>query len=43
MIIGNIEAAKFAIKVYPNHALVIHHPKPTKFAVNQFNDQFKSL
>lgn len=43
MIIGNIESAKFIIKSYPKHALVIHHPKPSKLAVNSFNEHFKSL
>lgn len=43
MIIGNIESAKFIIKSHPNNALVIHHPKPNKLAVAQFNEQFKSL
>ncbi len=43
MIIGNIESARLLVKAQPNNALVIHHPKPTKLAVNSFNDQFKVL
>jgi hypothetical protein len=31
------------VKNQPNNALVIHHPKPSRLAVNSFNDQFKIL
>lgn len=43
MIIGNIESARFLVRHQPLNSLVIHHPRPTKLAVNSFNEQFKIL
>ena len=31
------------VKNQPQNSLVIHHPKPSKLAVNSFNEQFKML
>lgn len=37
MIIGNIEAAKHLIQNFPDNSLIIHHPKPSKLSVKNFN------
>jgi len=37
LFIGNIEAARFLVKRQADKALVIHHPKPSKLAVNSFH------
>lgn len=43
MIIGNIEAAKKLVSLNPKNALIIHHPKPTPYAVKTFNEMFEFM